>query len=361
MRHYRAMESLTARAALPPSPSTLLIIDEQTQIGAARRCAVELGHGHSLSADAVGRLAIAVTEAATNIIRHAGRGVVVLRPLLSESNPAIEVLALDKGPGIPDVARAMRDGFSTSGTAGHGLGGMQRLAELFEIYSQPDTGTALVVRIGNRPRSSERTPRPASRDDRVGVVCVPLRGETECGDAWRIVVGRQLVSVLLVDGLGHGPDAAATAAIATNMFRHIANEPPEAALCAMSEAMRGSRGAALSVAVIDHAARSTRFSGVGNVDGRVIALGGTEHLTPQNGIVGHTMPTVRSVNVPWPVGARLVMHSDGITTRWRLDAYPGLITAHPALIAGVIYRDFGRDRDDATVLVLGDGATMEQR
>src|SRR5207237_9227977 len=128
---------------------------------------------------------------------------------------------------------------------------IRRLAGLVQIYSQPDTRTALVVRIGNRPRSSERTPRPASLDDRVGVVCVPLRGETECGDAWRIVVGRQLVSVLLVDGLGHGPDAASTAAIATNMFGRVASEPPEAALLAMSEAMRGSRGAALSVAVID--------------------------------------------------------------------------------------------------------------
>ena len=360
MRHDRAMESLTARVALPPSPSTLLIIDEQTQIGAARRCAVELGHSHSLSADAVARLAIAVTEAATNIIRHAGHGVMVLRALLSQNNPMIEVLALDRGPGIPDVTRAMRDGFSTSGTAGHGLGGMQRLAELFEIYSQPDKGTALVARIGNRPPSSERTAHVASLDDRVGVVCVPLRGETECGDAWRIVVAQQLVSVLLVDGLGHGPEAAATAAVATNMFRRIASEPPEAALLAMSEAMRRSRGAAVSVTLIDQAARLTRFSGVGNVDGRVIALAGTEHLTPQNGIVGHNMPTVRSVKVPWPAGARLVMHSDGITTRWRLDAYPGLMTAHPALVAGVIYRDFGRDRDDATVLVLGDDPTREQ-
>src|SRR5207237_8906466 len=116
---------------------------------------------------------------------------------------------------------------------------IRRLAGLVQIYSQPDTRTALVVRIGNRPPSSEGTAHVASLDDRVGVVCVPLRGETECGDAWRIVVGRQLVSVLLVDGLGHGPEAAATAAVATNMFRRIASEPPEAACLAMSEAIGG--------------------------------------------------------------------------------------------------------------------------
>jgi hypothetical protein len=103
-----------------------------------------------------------------------------------------------------------------------------------------------------------------------------------------------------------------------------------------------------------------RFSGVGNVDSRMIALGGTEHFVTQHGIVGHTMPTVRSVSARWPLGARLVMHSDGITTLWRLDAYPGLITAHPALVAGVLYRDFGLEQDDATILVLGDHSATEK-
>ena len=356
------MESLTAPVRPPhsPSPSTLLIIDEQTQIGAARRAAVELGHTRGLSADAVGRLAITVTEAATNIIRHAGHGVIVLRALISESHPGVEVLALDNGPGIPDVRRAMRDGFSTSGTSGEGLGGIQRLADVFEIYSQRGKGTALVARVGDRPRSSAQKQPAAALDDRVGVVCVALRGETECGDAWRVVADRQLVTVLLVDGLGHGPEAAATAAIATAMFPRLAKSPPDATLLQMSEAMRSSRGAALSVAVIDQAARLTRFSGVGNVDGRVLAGGHNEHLIPQNGIVGHTMPVVQSSSAPWPAGARLVMHSDGIASRWRLDAYPGLSAAHPALVAGVIYRDFGRDRDDATVLVVADASAKER-
>ena len=270
------------------------------------------------------------------------------------------MLALDKGPGIPDVTRAMRDGFSTSGTAGHGLGGIRRLADVFEIYSQHNKGTALVARIDNRPPSLARA-QVSSLDDRIGVVCVPLRGETDCGDAWRIVAGRQHLSVLLADGLGHGPDAAAAADIAMTVFLRLAGEPPEAILLAMSDAMRNSRGAAISVVVIDNAARLARFSGVGNVDGRVLGPGKTEHLVPQNGIIGHTMPVLRSMSAPWQAGARLVMHSDGISARWSLDMYPGLITAHPALIAGVIYRDFGREQDDATVLVLSDRVAKERQ
>lgn len=55
---------------------------------------------------------------------------------------------------------------------------------------------------------------------------------------------------------------------------------------------------------------------------------------------------------PWSPDAVVVLHSDGLRTRWRLDAYPGLARRHPSLIAGVLYRDFARRRDDVTVLVV---------
>lgn len=360
MRHDRALEGVIERVAVVPASSIRLDIDEQSQIGAARRSAVALGHTHALSADAVGRLAIVVTEAATNIVRHAGFGVIVLRALLAGQSASVEVLALDKGPGIPDVERAMHDGYSTIGTAGRGLGGIQRLTEVFGIHSQRGMGTALLARIGERPRSSSHARPVASLDDRVGVVCVPLRGETECGDAWRIIAGRRRISVLLVDGLGHGPEAAIAASAATIAFTQLASGSPDAALVALDGALHETRGAALSIVVIDEAARATRFSGVGNVDGRVLAAGATEHLVPQSGIVGHGMPRLRFTDASWPVGARLVLHSDGILARWRMESYPELMTAHPALLAGVIYRDFARDQDDATVIVLGDGAAEER-
>jgi len=354
------MEAVIASAPIVSGSSIRLDIDEQSQIGAARRKAVALAHSYALSADAAGRLAIVVTEAATNIIRHAGFGVIVLRALVAGPTTRVEVLALDKGPGIPDVERAMHDGYSTSGTAGRGLGAMQRLTEVFELHSQRGAGTALLARIGDRTSPSNDARRSVSLDDRLGVVCVPLRGETECGDAWRVVVGRQSFSVLLVDGLGHGPDAATAAAAATSAFQQLASGPPDTTLVALDVALHETRGAALSLAVIDRAARTVRFGGVGNVDGRILTDRATEYLVPQSGIVGHGMPNLRPTDASWPAGARLVMHSDGILARWRMDAYPGLMTAHPALLAGVIYRDFARDRDDATVLVLSDGAAEER-
>jgi hypothetical protein len=223
---------------------------------------------------------------------------------------------------------------------------------LFDIYSEQGHGTALLARVGAAPRSTKNEP-VLTLEDSFGVVSVPLRGETECGDAWRVIEGRERISVLLVDGLGHGHHAAEAAELATAAFPGLAQEPPENILTALDSAMRGSRGAALSVAVIDTAAGTASFTGVGNVEGRVLLGEKTEHLVAQSGIVGHTMPTVRSSTASWGAGAFLVMHSDGVSARWRLDGYPRLGTVHPALLAGIIYRDFARGRDDATVLVLG--------
>jgi anti-sigma regulatory factor (Ser/Thr protein kinase) len=312
-----------------------------------------MGSALGFGEEAVGRLAIVVTEAATNIIRHAGSGRIVLRSFGDEAG-GVEMLALDKGPGIADIPRAMRDGFSSFGSSGEGLGGMKRLSDTFGIYSQRGQGTAVLARIA-LARVAEELRQP-TRDDQLGVVCVPIRGEVQCGDAWRTVTGRQRQTVMLVDGLGHGAGAAAVAATATARFGTVADGDAQTALAAMDRATRGTRGAALSVVVIDESARELRFCGVGNVDGRVMDAQSTVYLVPQNGIVGNTLPTLRPTVTPWLVGARLVLHSDGVSARWRADSYPGLASAHPALLAGVIFRDFARERDDVTVLVYDDRA-----
>ena len=339
--------------ALAAEFSTLVVVDDQSEIGAARRAAIALGGLHGLGSDAKGRLAIVVTEAATNIVLHAGGGVIVLRAIGKGASAAIEVLALDKGPGLGNVERAMTDGFSTSGTAGVGLGAMRRLSSLFEIYSRRDVGTALLARVGEARDGARKKP---SIDDRLGAVCVPLRGETECGDAWRLSAAPQRVSLMVADGLGHGHGAAEAAAAAVGLFHEIAHKPPAAALVQLDAAARGTRGLALSFVRIDEAGRHIDFCGVGNVDGRVLHDEESKgsHFVPQNGIVGHAMPTVRMSSAPWPIGARLVMHSDGVSARWRIGAYPGLMNAHPALMAGVLFRDFARQRDDATVVVFAD-------
>ena len=349
-------------ASLASGSSTLIVVDEKSQVGGARRAAITLGSANGLGSDALGRLALIVTEAATNIVRHAAHGAIVLRAIPGE-DAAVEMLALDQGPGIPNVQRAMGDGYSTAGTAGAGLGAICRLANVFDIYSPRDKGTAILARVSDLSPEPDAgaTDRAASLDDRLGVVCVAMQGERECGDAWRISANHRRLSLMVVDGLGHGIGAAASAAAATAAFPNVEGVAPTLALAHFDRATRGTRGTALSFASIDQTARTVDFCGVGNVDGRVLSDAGvtTTHLVPQNGIVGHTMPNVRGTSVAWPAKARLVLHSDGISARWRIEAYPGLMVAHPALMAGVIFRDFARERDDATILVLADDGAGE--
>lgn len=312
-----------------------------------------MGHAHALDAEAVGRLAIVVTEAATNVLLHGGGGMIVLRPLRHSSGPVIEVLALDKGPGIRNVGRAMEDGYSTNGTAGQGLGAMRRLSDVFCVHSQRGFGTAVLARVGQRRHPAIEPPRHAVLDDRLGVVCVPMRGEVECGDRWELVASRSAITVMLVDGLGHGPDAALAAASAARAFGACADRPHESMLAVLDVEMRSTRGAAVSIVHVEETSAEMMFTGVGNVEARVLGGAATQHLVAQNGIIGHGMPVLRSTPATWPAGGMLVMHTDGIAARWRLDAYDGALTIHPALLAGMIYRDFVRERDDATVIVLG--------
>src|SRR5688572_18440382 len=319
-------------------------VQGQLQVSTVGMRAAAMGRAHGLDATTVDRLGIVVTEMATNVVRHAGTGHIVLRPVGEYATGSIEILALDKGPGIADMRRAMRQG---------GLTGVKQLANLFDIYSQVGRGTAVVAHVGAQTgQSSTRGYAESVMHECVGVVCVPLHGEQECGDAWAVDVVPGRLTALLVDGLGHGPGAAVAALAAMSAFHHAAPETPEIMLCSMHSALHDTRGAALSVTVVDQSRRTARFCGVGNVGGRVVTLETDRHLIPQNGIVGHTMPRAKAADVPWPTDARLVMHSDGISSRWRADQYPGLLARHPSLLAGVLFRDCARARDDATILVL---------
>jgi hypothetical protein len=272
----------------------------------------------------------------------------------------IEILALNKGPGIADMTRAMRGTHTPVNGVPRdaGLGSIRALADLFDIYSHPGRGTAVMAHVGVRtdPDPDVRCKAESAMHGFVGVVCVPLQGEEECGDAWAIESSEDRLTVMLVDGLGHGPEAAIAARAAMSVFPDVLTSDPDTMLAAIHPSLRSTRGAALSITVLDQTNRTARFGGVGNVDGRIVTADTNRHLIPQNGIVGHTMPRPHSDSVEWPGDGRLVMHSDGISSRWRAETYPGLLARHPALLAGVLFRDCARARDDATIVVVRAGA-----
>lgn len=320
----------------------LLHIDDPSGAGEARRQAERLARSAGFSDSDAGKVALVATETASNLVKHAGHGEMVLGVL---GRAVIQILGLDRGPGLGSRAESLRDGFSTTGTAGTGLGAIQRLSTVFDLYSARDKGTAVLSQISN-----ENQVRAESAPLGTGAVSVPVVGEEVCGDAWEEVAASQPV-ILVADGLGHGPDAHLAAERARGAFLTGPGDDLGLIFARMNDRLRGTRGAAAAVARLDAATRTVRFAGVGNIAGVVLSGTGRRALVSQNGTVGGPMPVMRTVTEPLPERGLLVLHSDGVSARWTFDSYPGLMSHHPALIAGVLFRDFARPRDDATVVV----------
>lgn len=328
------------------SPQLNFAITHASDVAAARRAGQKLADALGFDDVKAGRLAIVITEAATNILKHAGEGTVtVMRTQSGVAMPGVDVVAVDNGPGIADLDFALRDGVSTAGTAGTGLGALRRQADEFDAWTQHGRGSAFFMRIwrGAVP------PEPCGIE--VGALCTPLAGEEECGDGWGVTCDLDGATLLGVDGLGHGPDAAKAAAGAIGALEKRPAASPGEVVQTAHELLRVTRGAALSVARIDYRSDEVRFAGIGNVSAIVHDGLARRALVSHNGIVGHNMRKVQEFTVPFPPGALCVLASDGIQTQWDLGAYPGLHLHAPALVAAVLMRDFIRRRDDAMVLV----------
>jgi anti-sigma regulatory factor (Ser/Thr protein kinase) len=332
---------------LPPSIALPISLADSSQTGHARRQALSLANVMEFSELRQGQLAIIVTEAGANIAAHAGLGEIVLIPWQFKDDCGIDVLALDNGKGIADVGRSLEDGYSTAGTLGQGLGAMSRLAAALQIYSLSNHGTALLARVSRESPTADRS----SSDYAVGAVSVPISGETQCGDAWGANFAKDRSIYIVADGLGHGPSAAEAAREALRVFHEAPHLPPVRILTDAHLALAKTRGAAVSIAEILHDKGVLNFAGVGNVAGFIYDQGKTRSMVSMNGTLGHSVGRIQHFSYPWQKTSGLIMHSDGLATRWTLDQYPGLPARHPALLAGVLYRDFCRRRDDVTILV----------
>ncbi|NML16872.1 SpoIIE family protein phosphatase [Azohydromonas caseinilytica] len=328
-----------------------VLINDSSAVAEARRRAVALAVAQGFDEVRAGQLAIAATELGTNLLKHGGGG----RLLVGHGPGCLALLALDRGPGMADVGACLADGFSSAGTAGNGLGAVRRLAQRFHVASWPGRGTA-VFACFVRSGSPEEVGR-GTHDDTLAGLSVPKPGEQACGDGWAAhddADGRR--TVFMVDGLGHGTEAAVAANEALAQFQRSRHEPPTQILHAVHQALRHTRGGAVAVARIDPASATVAFAGLGNIAATVLVHGAqARRMVSHNGTAGHNARKIQAFDYPCGHDGLLVMHSDGIGTGWALDAYPGLPRMHPMLVAGVLYRDFVRGRDDATVVVARTG------
>lgn len=329
-------------------------VNEAADVAAARRASADLVRRLGFPPEPAARLALVVTEAATNVLKHAGHGEILLRTVRGRGAAGgiahgIEMLAIDSGAGMADAEASMQDGTSTTGTYGVGLGTIRRQSDALAIYSQTGQGTVLRALVWEAAGALESW--------ESGLVCLPLAGEHSCGDAAWAASDGEVAVAMISDGLGHGDAAAEASDAALEMMPGLAFALPPAELAQrMHTALQKTRGAAVAIARADGHAGAVAFAGVGNIAACTTAAGQRRHLVSINGIVGHNLRKTHQFDSPWQEDSLLLLHSDGLASRWSLDAYPGLEQAHPALVAGVLYRDFYRGRDDVSVLALRKGS-----
>lgn len=323
-------------------------VDDPSGTGAVRRAAIRLAASLGFSDERVGEAGIVASEIASNVCRHGGGGTVALQVALRAGEPGVRIAALDHGPGMSDLAMSATDGHSTRGSLGVGLGAIARLSSCVDVSSQPGAGTVLVADVWPGPP-------PAARLDVAGLTRA-MPGQQVCGDAVGAVAVGDAVVLMVADGLGHGSLAGAASARALGVLSHVAERAasagPQAALAAMDQALVGTRGAAIAVAVVEAESPHVRFAGVGNISVAIDDTTRRRSLLSQPGIVGSRMPTVRPVDVQLPAGGVLVMHSDGIRESWNLGRTPGLVRRGAAVIAASVLRDSASRPDDASILVV---------
>jgi anti-sigma regulatory factor (Ser/Thr protein kinase) len=330
--------------------SVRVAISGQSDIGECRRVAKRLGEACKLGENDVGKASIVATELATNVVRHGGGGEMLVQMLDDGVTTQLEMLAIDRGRGMEDVDRCLRDGYSTGGTPGTGLGAVSRLSSTFDIFSVPGSGTVALSRIGSHPAASS----PRSGIDRLqfGAICIALAGEIECGDTWRIADHGSVWSVMVADGLGHGPMAATAARAAAQAFMQRPFDDPSSVMQSLHGGLAATRGAVAACARLHTAEARVDYAGIGNIYGSVVGRERSRGMVSHNGTLGLQIPRPKQFAYDWAPGELVVMHSDGLSARWNLSEHPGLYSHHPGIIAGVLYRDLARKRDDATVVVM---------
>ena len=339
-------------------------IKDAAQVGAARRVIHGFASRVGFDENQLAEIDIVVQEIGTNAVSYTVSGGWLHFTTPIGPAPGLELFYWDTGPGIYNLDRAIRDGVSTSGGLGAGLGAIRRLMDEFDVYSTVKTtarlslaaqrrtthGTALLAR---KWLSAEAETLETAQAKRIGVWSRPRPNELMNGDAYFIGTRGPSTLYAVIDGLGHGSGAKQASDVALDSLGEWRGEPLDRVLHAAHDALRATRGAVMSAVIINTEARSFQYAGVGNIMVRVFNT--PERVTPlsTNGTLGARLgQQIRVWTYTWAEGATCVMASDGVSAAWEIDTYPGLLKRSPQLLAGILMRDYGRTSDDATVLVI---------
>jgi anti-sigma regulatory factor (Ser/Thr protein kinase) len=308
-----------------------------------RQMALSLG----FSGDASEEITLAVAELTSNLIKHAGKGTLAVRPVGAGERVGLEIEASDRGPGIGNIEKSFEDGYSTAGSLGYGLGTVNRLMDEVDIHSAPDCGTQILCRRWLRCEQ-----RGFARSLwEVGILTRPHRGFRENGDAFVVKEWDDRLLVGLIDGLGHGELAQKAALAAQSYVRSHYDQPLDKIFAGAGRACLATRGVVMALAVFQ-ASSQMAFASIGNVEVR--AKSGSERLpfVCKRGYLGGAETNVKVQQFSWRPEWMLVLHTDGLRSRWQWSDIPGIESASAHSVAGRLMDTLATRQDDATVLAL---------
>jgi anti-sigma regulatory factor (Ser/Thr protein kinase) len=331
-------------------PFTSYRIEERSFVAYIKReIHAQVAHRHFTEARA-GEIDIIVSEVCSNLIKHAGSGELLYRVSdVGDQDSRFEILCIDKGPGMNDVPKMMKDGMSTTNTLGHGLGAIERLSTFSQVYSIQGWGTIVYALVTTEDRKYATK---NGLDLDIRALCVNKPRETVCGDGYRVKRTSQEVQIFFGDGLGHGEFAKEAADRAGNFFLGCEERDPVSILRLIHEHVRRTRGLVGTVAIADLKNNEWRICGVGNILTRVYSGVLYKNYMSYNGTLGLNIPNSMKESIyKIERNQHLIMCSDGIRTRWDLGKYSSIFKYDSMLLAGVLYSDFTRGNDDSSILI----------
>jgi hypothetical protein len=307
-------------------------VADDTDVGIVQRLAVRVADQQGFAPADAARVSSTARELATRLVTHGRGGQILVRFTELGERRGVELISTDSAE--PSLGSAP---FHPATPA----------VDLFETYRVPGKGTVMLARLWGSPQTD-----PVDRRFAVGSMAEPYPGETVSGDAWAVEQHGPRIVILVADGLGHGEEAALASAAAVSEFRRQHRQPVEVIAAELHRALRPTRGAAIALAEVDGDAGTVRFCGIGNISARLLVAGHAHELVSMYGIAGYHRQRFQTFTQGWPDDGMLVLHSDGLSAKWDVAAYPELNMQHPQLVAATLMRDATRARDDALVVAV---------
>lgn len=312
--------------------------------GAAR----EVAHEIAFSDVECEQIALAASELASNLVRHANGGTLRVSEITDDDDRSgIAIETEDDGPGIARPDKALVDGFSTAGGLGTGLGTVHRIMDELDFSSRPAGGLRVWCCRWMRPSTTGAFSRPLA----FGVATRARGNDPQNGDAFVVRTWMDGGLAGVIDGLGHGELAERAAHVARTYVEDHFDQPVRRLFEGVALACRRTRGAVMALARFDLKARKVDIGSIGNVEVRLFG-GERANVIVRRGILGVNAPNPVVTSHAWTDDSILVLHSDGLHSHWSLDDLARITWAAPAEAAHALLQQEGKDDDDATVVVV---------